>query len=1268
MASDLSRHRSQIGDVGPGAIAAQGENISIHVENISRGLTAALPGPILANLPELPNGYRPRETDLQALKALLIDSEQDTGIVGRSRAAGLRGMGGIGKTVLAAALVLDREVQGFFSYGIVWLTFGRAANAMAQLAVLTRAVTGQLADYTTAAEARADLGRLLGDRRLLIVLDDIWQPGLVDGFRGLAPGCHLLITTRLQAVVERANARAHHVGLLDTDASRALLAEALGSADLPDQADKVLGECGGLPLALTAAAGIVRRWGWADTLSVFARARLDMLETPWLPDNEQRNLAVVLAASVQALPEQECVCFLECALWPEDAVVSAAALKLFWSAHAPDELDQRRIAEALIAASLLLRDSGGSVRLHDLYHDYLRHLTGAGLAAKQAEFANRCVRFTENGCELIDGSAWVLEHLPWHFLQAGCPEKVMALQFDYAWLTAKLAQHGVQSLIADTRLVEDAELDRLGRTLRLSAHVLARDHRQLAAQLLGRLHEASEGQIAKLLACATADLPNDVLVPRVGKHLVGPGVLVATLEGHDGWVQGAALLPDGRGALSWSSDRTLRLWDLASGEGRILQGHGGRVNGALLLSEGRALIWSDDHTLRLWDLASGEGRRPLQGHGGSVRGALLLPDGRALSWSDDHTLRLWDLASGEGRPLQGHDGRVNGALLLPEGRALSWSDDHTLRLWDLASGEGRRPLQGHGGSVRGALLLPDGRALSWSSDHTLRLWDLASGEGRPLRGHGAGVTGALLLPDGRALSWSDDQTLRLWDLVSNRGRRLRGHGGVTGALLLPDGRALSWSDDQTLRLWDLASGEGKPLRGHDGRVTGALPLPDGRALSWSSDETLRLWDLASGEGRPLQGHDGRVNGALPLPDGRALSWSDDQTLRLWDLASGEGRPLQDHDDWVRGMLLLPDGRALSWSDDRTLRLWDLANGEGRPLQGHGGGVRGALLLPDGRALSWASDETLQLWDLASGEGRPLLGHGGWVHGALWDLESGKGRRLQDHGGGVHGALLLPDGRALSWASDQTLRLWDLESGKGRPLRGHGGWVRGALLLPDGRALSWSDDQTLRLWDLESGEGRSLQSRGSRIHDALLLPDGRVLSWSFDWMLRLWNLESRKVWRLQDHRGQVNGALLLPDGRALSWSDDQTLRLWDLESRKVRCLQGHGGRVNGALLLPDGRALSWSSDRTLRLWDLANGEARPLQGHDGGVRGALLLPDGRALSWSSDRTLRLWDLQEQREQKRFVGDDFITTVAFSEPHQLLLAGDARGRVMFFDLPP
>jgi WD40 repeat protein len=275
-------------------------------------------------------------------------------------------------------------------------------------------------------------------------------------------------------------------------------------------------------------------------------------------------------------------------------------------------------------------------------------------------------------------------------------------------------------------LSQDAEVERLGRVLRLSSHVLAREPMQFAAQLVGRLREESSPGTERLTGAARRNVPPTVLVPRDGKHLVEPGALSATFAGHASTVIGALLLPDGRRVLSLSNDSTLRVWDLESGQGRSLEGHDDSVNGALLLPDGRrALSWSRDNTLRVWDLESAQGR-PLDGHSSSVTGALLLPDGRrALSWSNDSTLRVWDLESGLGRPLEGHSHSVDGALLLPDGhRALSWSRDKTLRVWDLESRQGR-PLEGHSHSVDGALLLPDGRrALSWSADDTLRVWDL----------------------------------------------------------------------------------------------------------------------------------------------------------------------------------------------------------------------------------------------------------------------------------------------------------------------------------------------------------------------------------------------------------------------------------------------------------------------------------------------------------------------------------------------------------------
>ena len=105
-----------------------------------------------------------------------------------------------------------------------------------------------------------------------------------------------------------------------------------------------------------------------------------------------------------------------------------------------------------------------------------------------------------------------------------------------------------------------------------------------------------------------------------------------------------------------------------------------------------------DKTLKLWDLASGKELRTFTGHSGWVHSVAIAPDGRtALSGSTDKTLKLWDLASGkELRTFTGHSDTVRSVAIAPDGRtALSGSVDKTLKLWDLASGKELRNFTGH---------------------------------------------------------------------------------------------------------------------------------------------------------------------------------------------------------------------------------------------------------------------------------------------------------------------------------------------------------------------------------------------------------------------------------------------------------------------------------------------------------------------------------------------------------------------------------------------
>lgn len=149
-------------------------------------------------------------------------------------------------------------------------------------------------------------------------------------------------------------------------------------------------------------------------------------------------------------------------------------------------------------------------------------------------------------------------------------------------------------------------------------------------------------------------------------------------------------------------------------------------------SEGKCAVSACyDKTLKLWDLETGEALRTLHGHSASVDCVAVLPDGNlAISGSWDKTLKLWDL--GTGRVLQtliGHSGFVGSVAVVPgEMRAVSASWDKTLKLWDLETRRVLRTLNGHGGRVYCVALTPDGKlAVSASSDKTLNLWDLETG-------------------------------------------------------------------------------------------------------------------------------------------------------------------------------------------------------------------------------------------------------------------------------------------------------------------------------------------------------------------------------------------------------------------------------------------------------------------------------------------------------------------------------------------------------------
>lgn len=98
------------------------------------------------------------------------------------------------------------------------------------------------------------------------------------------------------------------------------------------------------------------------------------------------------------------------------------------------------------------------------------------------------------------------------------------------------------------------------------------------------------------------------------------------------------------------ADYPLSVWSLGNlKERRLLHGHTMPIMCVDMTRDGkRALTGSTGRLLRLWDLDVGVCLQILRGHRGIVFGCALSEDGRfAVSGSEDMTVRLWDLVQGK---------------------------------------------------------------------------------------------------------------------------------------------------------------------------------------------------------------------------------------------------------------------------------------------------------------------------------------------------------------------------------------------------------------------------------------------------------------------------------------------------------------------------------------------------------------------------------------------------------------------------------------------
>eukprot|EP01103_Thecamoeba_quadrilineata_P017168 TRINITY_DN5985_c0_g1_i1.p1 TRINITY_DN5985_c0_g1~~TRINITY_DN5985_c0_g1_i1.p1 ORF type:complete len:562 (+),score=108.68 TRINITY_DN5985_c0_g1_i1:88-1773(+) len=281
---------------------------------------------------------------------------------------------------------------------------------------------------------------------------------------------------------------------------------------------------------------------------------------------------------------------------------------------------------------------------------------------------------------------------------------------------------------------------------------------------------------------------------------------------------------------------------------------------------------SYDKTLRVWDVATGECKHLLEGHTGSVF-CLQVEGGIIVSGSWDQTLRAWDLHSGVClQTFVGHKDRVCCVAFDGNNVIVSGSWDKTVRVWDLTKGVCLHLLTGHQQAID-CLQFEGNTVVSGGDD--IRVWDLVAGkcvhvlEGPPKTAYGEDF-----------IDENDPE-----DIVEKH-RFPEESPQFTCCVQLAGNCVIGGFSDHNLRVWNLnASNSTQPmltLQGHTGLIACLHVTPDMRCvISASWDRTIRIWDIVAGKClRVLEGHQDAVL-CMQTASHAIVSGSRDQSLRFW---------------------------------------------------------------------------------------------------------------------------------------------------------------------------------------------------------------------------------------------------------------------------------------------------------------------------------------------------------------------------------------------------
>ncbi|PYC77348.1 hypothetical protein C7C46_19110 [Streptomyces tateyamensis] len=1034
---------------------------------------------VLAPPPE--PGLVHRSEDFDSVISLLAEANAS----GRSPVLAVCGPGGFGKTTLVTQVCEDPGVRETFPE-ILWVETGEgctAARVVELISDLCVHVDGTRPALTDPEQAGFHLARVLQDRRVLLVIDNVWSAADLAPFLFGAPSCTRLVTTRNIRTCP-STAQVLRLGPMSAPEISELLTRSVSRLTRP-AADRLAALCGGWPLLATVVGSNV-----SSDLDAGASAERAVSEARqalhahgpqafdvWDADQRSNAIGHAITASLRSLDEGVRITggsslrerYLSLAVFPATLPVPLSVLTHWWgtthgwSASAVRQFCRILADRSLISAYLADRDA---VVLHDVFRSYLKHMVGSQWEALHASLIDS---YRDAGAadwsQLPAAHPYMWQQLPYHLHEAGLDDELVDLLSSTSYVARKAATIGSQSLAADAIVLGAVE------PFRADSHPRHRDWHRAgtltgAGYLLHGLRTPQDMASTLTLALVRAgDLPSGSTTETADAGGFQASWARAAAVGH-GHVGAVVSVATAAGLIvSGGEDGAVRVWDLAS---RTLvhafHAHTGWVFATALTHDGALLASAgEDGLIRLWSPRTGRALGVLAGHDRRVRCLSFTPDGRyLLSAAEDGNVRVWNVEELSlshsmatcGTPLWTVSVDAAARVVAAAG------EDEFVRLYDLATGALLDEKAGHRDWVRSVAFSRTGGLLaSGSGDRSVVLWDTSGGRLNQVRrvdGLPARVRSVVL--DGQSdllLAATEDAVIRAFDAGGPVGevRMPPGVDWVRALACAADGTVVAGCEDGALRLWTKSEPDGLHTVAEGSNTVWSTHITSDGGLGavGHGDGHVELLDLPTAAlHRELLGSAGRVWSVAT--GGRYVAAAcGDGSVHVWSL-DDESWALRLNGDVTRSwsVAVARSGTRLAASTgDGHIRCWDLPSGAlVWEQQAHAGRVRSLAFDAEGHLLAASGgDGSVHLWD--SRTGRHLsrfVNPGGWARsiavdatGAHLAVGSGTGEihvrdvrtgQFTAHLSGHVGRVLMmafgddPD-RLLSAAADGTVRAWSL---------------------------------------------------------------------------------------------------------------------------------------------------------------------------------------------------------------------------------------------------